>query len=631
MRVRGAGARLSARDERGRRLEALHESVRGDASRYLADHSDAIERYRAAITAGLKDALGALRDDVAALTDHDPTSVALAAQAAEYADAMQWTLWDLPVFAAALAPDPERFRRLAAGCGLVYLSFRVLDDLLDRHYLYRGTRETLLSSFTSSDGRGRDAEGLTVLGAFLLCVEGLQRLAAETEASPAALAPLRRAMEAARRTLVGAVFERRVADAWSRGAYERLVGLKNVDYWRVLNAALDPEEVSPLHPFLREAYALAQRLNDVQDHAQDEARGQPNLVSILRAEEPHGTQDALRERIGDDLLRLGGRLETLPWPERGAAAHTLAGSLAEAQRLGLFGGADAPPTDDMPAPSYLRWDSTVDEFLERLGPDALEDARCAVCDGEPGAVLFRKQGFALRRCACGHSFVSPRVAGGVRARLEDERDGLQEDPFLDVQRIQAEFLCRLLRRFARGPRLLDVGFGRGYLLHIAQAYGFEAYGLDSSATLHRRLQAVFARRLAHARADAGPLPWGSFDVVSMSHVLEHVADPRAVLGAVHDALNSDGLLYVAVPDLGSAQFRVLGKHWNVISPVVHVQYFEERPLRALLAGAGFEVLSRVEQPPEPADFATRATRLFRELGGSESGELALLCRRGADA
>jgi len=86
------------------------------------------------------------------------------------------------------------------------------------------------------------------------------------------------------------------------------------------------------------------------------------------------------------------------------------------------------------------------------------------------------------------------------------------------------------------------------------------------------------------------------------------------------------MVYVAVPDLGSVQFRVLGRRWNTIQPLVHLQYFNQASLTRLLEDAGFEVIERIEHEPFPDRSSARWMRLFRRLGGSESGELALLAR-----
>lgn len=604
----------------------LHALAGRERTAFEARHRAALDAWRGELSAALPQALAELRAQVHALTGGDASADALATQAAEYVDWMQWALWDLPALAVALPPEPDAFRRRVTGCGLVYLSFRLVDDLLDRHYLYRGRRETLLASFTRTRGEGAQAEGLTLLGALLVAFQGLARLADDADPTP-----LRAALEAARRALIGALFERSERQQWDARAYARLVSLKNVDYGRILLAALDPAGRSALRPFLDAALAFAQRLNDVQDQPADEARGQPNFVSALRAD--GGTRADLEAALAREALALGDHMRELAGRERGVAASQLAALLDEARRLGLFA-EGAPAADDggAEATSGLSWDASAEEFLERHGPDALDDAPCGACGARDPRLLFRLRGFAFQRCqACTHAYVSPRLTAALRARLAREHDGHGDDPFLDVQRLQAEHLCRVLRRYARGPRLLDVGFGRGFLLHLAQAYGFEAYGVDDSATRLAEIAPVFGRRLARADAAAGPLPFGAFDVLVLSHVLEHVADPGALLRHARAALNDDGLLYVAVPEAGCVQWRLFGKHWEAVHPVVHLHYFTQASLEGLAARCGFELLSRVEPRPEPAIFATRATRLYRELGGSEAGELALLWRAKREA
>lgn len=603
-------------------LERLRARVEAEAEAFRAAHRTEIEAWRAEIASALGESLRDLRAEVEALTGGDPTSVRLAEQAAEYADWMQWALWDLPPLAAALRPERALFRRRAAGCGLVYLAFRVVDDLLDRHYLYRGRRETLLSSFAREHGEGHEAQGLTVLGALLLAFQGLARLAAQDDDAGA----LRAALHAGRRTLAGAAFELSREQRFTPEAYARLVGLKNVDYARLLRSAFEPLGTPGLRAFLDAHADLAQRLNDVQDHSLDEPRGQPNFVTVLRDAQPGDARAALEAHLGRDLLALGARLDALSGDERGAAAGLLQSSLDEARRLGLWSArdAEAPPRA---AGVGLTWDSSAEEFLERHGPDALAAAPCAVCGADEARLLFRRRGFALRRCpACRHVYVSPRVRADLRAGLARELDA-GEDPFLDVQRLHAEHLCRVFRRYARGPRLLDVGCGRGFLLHLAAAHGFEAYGVDGSAARLAELAPVFGRRLAQADAGAdAPLPWGAFDVLAASHVLEHLEQPATLLRRARQALNDDGLLYVAVPEADSVQWRLFGRHWDAVSPVAHLHYFTRASLERLVGDCGFEVLSRLEHPPEPPLLVTRATRLYRELGGNETGELALLCR-----
>jgi hypothetical protein len=83
---------------------------------------------------------------------------------------------------------------------------------------------------------------------------------------------------------------------------------------------------------------------------------------------------------------------------------------------------------------------------------------------------------------------------------------------------------------------------------------------------------------------------------------------------------------VAVPDLESIQFRILGKRWDVISPMAHFQYFNERSLTRLVERCGFQSAARIALPLGPEEAASRWLQLVRQLGGTDAGEITLTAR-----
>jgi SAM-dependent methyltransferase len=110
-----------------------------------------------------------------------------------------------------------------------------------------------------------------------------------------------------------------------------------------------------------------------------------------------------------------------------------------------------------------------------------------------------------------------------------------------------------------GERVLDVGSGLGqFTRRMAIATGIRAIGIETSAN-----QLAEARRLAteageEARVEfrigdaaAPPLEpeeWGGFDVVHARFVLEHVADPLAVVRAMTRAAKPGGRIVLADDD-----------------------------------------------------------------------------------
>ena len=144
-----------------------------------------------------------------------------------------------------------------------------------------------------------------------------------------------------------------------------------------------------------------------------------------------------------------------------------------------------------------------------------------------------------------------------------------------------------LKYFAeRKGRLLEVGCGAGDTMKIAANMGWDAEGLDvdpkAVANARGKGLTVHLGQLADQRiADE------SFDLVLMSHVIEHVHDPLALLRECRRVLRKDGLLVVFTPNTESWGYRRLGANWMGLDPPRHLIVFNPQTLECLARRAGF--------------------------------------------
>lgn len=639
------------------RLAELERDARAAGDRFMEAHGAEVEEYRKEISSAIVDAGRKLQDDVAEVTANSALCTTLTKQLCDYVEWLQWSLWDLPYFAVPIGIDRDVFRERVAGCGYVYLAGRVLDDALDRHFSYKSRHPTVFAKTVEQSPTAQRADSLAVLSGLLLLAEGLSRLAQPGEEM---LIVLQKVLQSFRRAVIGAMMEHTPEEQWDADFYERLIILKNVDFWRCLYNAVDPGKKSPLYPFLERYYALAQKFNDVLDFPEDLERGQPNLLTVrLRQQSKDGDGNGKADRalrrasrsstvpeeveseLAAALFDLARRAETMPPLERSVALLKLGESIRGAHELGLF--IDAPvsaaPAPQEKAqenasdvPAALFWYSSLDEVISHWGAGALEDAACEVCGTRERKRIMELRGFTFHTCTnCTHVYVAPRVRLDLLLDVASQLEHTDDDnEFLEIQKIFAEPICHLIRLRAPGNRLLDLGFGRGHIMHLARAYGFEVYGMDSSSHLVEQLRPQFGMRLSHGTLGTDPIPWESFDVIIMSHVVEHVTDPGRILREVMQKLSPGGVLYVAVPDIESLQFRIFGKYWDAINPMVHMQYFNEASMSRLLRDSGFVDLERIRFPPLPRSMKPKWMQLFRDLGGDEAGEFAMVAHRPTD-
>jgi SAM-dependent methyltransferase len=153
-------------------------------------------------------------------------------------------------------------------------------------------------------------------------------------------------------------------------------------------------------------------------------------------------------------------------------------------------------------------------------------------------------------------------------------------------RWKARRRLEVIRRHKPGGRLLDIGCGGGDLLVEARAAGYEGVGLDDSIALVAHARQRHGLEV-HCGDPASFKPSAPFEVVVMSHVLEHVVRPLQMLESVRRFLVPEGILYVATPNIASWQARFAG--WASYEPY-HFVYFSPSTLTRALEQAGFRVL-----------------------------------------
>jgi SAM-dependent methyltransferase len=106
-------------------------------------------------------------------------------------------------------------------------------------------------------------------------------------------------------------------------------------------------------------------------------------------------------------------------------------------------------------------------------------------------------------------------------------------------------------------RILDVGCGLGAYVRRFQDFTPYAYGVDIEAD---RLRSGVPNLLA---ADSEQLPFrpGSFDLILLNEVIEHVLDDRETVRECLRALKAGGLLVVFAPNRGYP-FETHGIYWR---------------------------------------------------------------------
>jgi dolichol-phosphate mannosyltransferase len=229
---------------------------------------------------------------------------------------------------------------------------------------------------------------------------------------------------------------------------------------------------------------------------------------------------------------------------------------------------------------------------------------CPLCGADNAEFLFLKNTYRHARCrVCGLVFINPMPTSA-------EIEAIYQDPLYFANRNEwpygyndyfgeREFYAALFGRRVhqceetlgasdgRGRRLLDVGCAAGFLLEAARERGWDVAGVEMSPHAARFANERLGGVVRQGTLEQARFENDSFDCVVMLDIVEHVADPMALLREATRVLKPGGFLLLSAPNVRSASARLAGRRWFHFKRD-HVVLFSPHTLLRALEDAGLE-------------------------------------------
>ena len=137
-----------------------------------------------------------------------------------------------------------------------------------------------------------------------------------------------------------------------------------------------------------------------------------------------------------------------------------------------------------------------------------------------------------------------------------------------------------------GASVLDVGCGSGRFLAVARQLGWMVHGIDPDPQARASANALglpVTDDTLLELADKGQ----RYDVITLSHVIEHVHRPVDTLRQCRALLKPGGRIWLETPNIGSRGYRRFGRYWRGIEAPRHLVLFTRKSLAGALEAAGF--------------------------------------------
>lgn len=228
-----------------------------------------------------------------------------------------------------------------------------------------------------------------------------------------------------------------------------------------------------------------------------------------------------------------------------------------------------------------------------------------------GIILDAKNGFDIMECVtCGFKHTIPLPTDKEMTRYYSEKFYEERPLIVDIIKEDLEWWRMVYAEqyeafekylsIAR-RRILDIGCGLGFFLQLGKERGWKTSGIEPGQQACKYAKEHGIEIIKNVFNEKTAQRLGSFDVIYMHEVLEHVPHPIKFLKLCSKHIEPGGLLCIITPNDYNPFQQLLRNHLDYdpwwVSPPIHLNYFDFDSLSRLLCSIGFEILHKTATFP----------------------------------
>jgi 2-polyprenyl-3-methyl-5-hydroxy-6-metoxy-1,4-benzoquinol methylase len=238
--------------------------------------------------------------------------------------------------------------------------------------------------------------------------------------------------------------------------------------------------------------------------------------------------------------------------------------------------------------------------------EKLESIQCNICGSDQSRLFLKLEGYAYQKCViCGLVYQNPRPAfNDLKKRYGVayfDYELCNQENFFNLMKLGLRDIDfdSLYSHVKGKKKFLDIGCATGLLLNYMQKRGWDCHGVEICRESAEYGMERFGLNIFIGTLEQASFPDSSFHAVHLSHLIEHVSDPSALLLEIRRILKPEGYMVLTTPNVSGMQARVSGKNWRSAIPD-HVYLFSKKTMKKLLSNTGFNIYTQLSWGGIPA-------------------------------
>lgn len=236
--------------------------------------------------------------------------------------------------------------------------------------------------------------------------------------------------------------------------------------------------------------------------------------------------------------------------------------------------------------------------------DEVVERACPLCKGNNYVKIYQERGaLGIVRCKdCSFIYTNPMVKEPEKNYWGDEKKYYEEARLIfegtakshrDPNYMQD---LRIIESIKPQGTFLDIGTNMGFFLRCARGRKWNIFGVEPSPALSGMARDYFNLNVKTAYFENAGFQDNFFDIITMTDVFEHIAEPKKMLFEIRKKLKSDGILFIKVPNGNYSRLKlkiakVFGqrKNYDIFDSYEHLAHYTSGTLKRVLSDCGFKI------------------------------------------